>query len=362
MKYLLDLVHENWKATLVFSLITISTVVFLAAKTFGLTIATDLGDKTHEIGNMSYEKYDGTPLQGSEVINAIKRYQKKVPVTIYTGESVDTYNGTFEVAKNDRKSEKYIKPSQKYYGSVLKDSDEEVVGLVFAKEGIALTETSYKELIAQIVGGDAENSTMDQLISQISGTITAKNEAIQTLTDKVAQLNGSISTLQSQNSTLQSQKNTLTNQLSTANTKYNNLSSEVTSGKSSIATAITNKGVTTSATASFSTMATNIGKIPTGKQYKSGTGSFSNSGYLTVTGLGFKPSMVMAFYDNGYYVFGRTGGFYSPNEGSYYTTTEFSWGGGSGYWNGFSANADGFSLRHIYSYAYSKSVTWYAYE
>ena len=47
-------------------------------------------------------------------------------------------------------------------------------------------------------------------------------------------------------------------------TKYNELFQSVSNGKTTVANAITDKGIATSATATFATMATNISKIETG--------------------------------------------------------------------------------------------------
>lgn len=69
-------------------------------------------------------------------------------------------------------------------------------------------------------------------------------------------------------------------------TEVNSLKSSVSSGKAQIASAITGKGVSTSSSASFSTMATNIGKIQTSSTFS--TGNFS---YVTVdpeNGTSFK--------------------------------------------------------------------------
>lgn len=83
------------------------------------------------------------------------------------------------------------------------------------------------------------------------------------------------------------------------------LKQSVSDGKSKVAAAITGKGVSTSAAASFDTMVANIGKIATGRKYATGTESviMYNNGFGTmpsieVTGLGFTPSVVVAVEEN----------------------------------------------------------------
>lgn len=70
------------------------------------------------------------------------------------------------------------------------------------------------------------------------------------------------------------------------------LFTSVSNGKELIADAITDKGVTTSASASFQTMANNIGRISTGYQVISATDSFSftRQQVKTITSLSFSSS------------------------------------------------------------------------
>jgi hypothetical protein len=89
---------------------------------------------------------------------------------------------------------------------------------------------------------------------------------------------------------------------STLNTNFNTIDSQIASlkssvsnGKSTIASAITNKGVSTSSSASWSTMATNIGKLvaPSGHvEYTTG-GSYSD--VVNATGLTTDPNTSKKF-------------------------------------------------------------------
>ncbi len=322
MRHLQEWFKDNVEFGITIGIISLVILVYGAAKMFGFTANMKLTSANEELADSSYEKYNGINLTGSEVINAIKRYQDEIAVTVYTGESVDTYQGDFKVANNNRKSEKYIKPSQIYTGSLLKDSDKEIVGLVFAKEGIMLTDASYKELLAKIVGANPEEASMDTIVNQITSAMANKDATIAALTQNISSLNTSVSNLQSQNSTLNGKVSTLTSQLNTANSNYNSLSSDASAGKSAIASAITQKGVATSSTDSFSTMATNIGKISTGK-LKCEEYSYSNDSIkkgvglqLTVTtknivpqfvvissGLGGTRTIASTRYSNGTYSF-----------------------------------------------------------
>ena len=62
-----------------------------------------------------------------------------------------------------------------------------------------------------------------------------------------------------------------------AASEISSLKSSVSSGKAQIASAITGKGVSTSSSASFSTMASNIKNISTGYDFKNGTYNYQSS-------------------------------------------------------------------------------------
>ncbi|MFF5816717.1 coiled-coil domain-containing protein [Lysinibacillus capsici] len=83
----------------------------------------------------------------------------------------------------------------------------------------------------------------------------------------------------------------------TTNVDINDLFQSVSSGKALVANAITGKGVSTSTTAEFATMANNINAIQTGRKAVNGTMSVAlNAGEtrdFTVSGLGFYPKNIM---------------------------------------------------------------------
>jgi hypothetical protein len=90
----------------------------------------------------------------------------------------------------------------------------------------------------------------------------------------------------------------LTSAKSNAVAAINELFTSVSNGKTAVAAAITGKGVPASGSDTFSQLATKIGQISTGAQSATGTtttGSTSIGGYfpLEVTGLGFKPNLVV---------------------------------------------------------------------
>ncbi|MFA9463302.1 MAG: hypothetical protein ACERKN_03310 [Velocimicrobium sp.] len=307
---------------MVIGILTISFLVFSAARQFGFTANQKISSVNQELNDLSFEKYNGINLTGSEVINAIKRYQEKLPVTVYTGESVDTYRGEFKPAANTRKSEKYIKPSQVYIGSLLKDADKQIIGLVFAKEGILLTDTSYKELLSKLVGANPEESTMDSLMERLTILMGNKDATILALTNQITSLTSNVGNLQSQNNTLSRQVSQLNSQVTSSKANYTSLSGEVASGKAMIASSITQKGVKTASTDSFSTLASNIRKITSDglsyEEYTYDNSWLSGEGIqLTIAAQSVTPEYVVIYskmhistsYGNsniGYYTFTST--------------------------------------------------------
>lgn len=64
-------------------------------------------------------------------------------------------------------------------------------------------------------------------------------------------------------------------------------------GKTQVADAVTAKGVIASSTDTFSTLATKIGQINTGKRHAVGTVTPDNNGNITISGLTFTPTTII---------------------------------------------------------------------
>lgn len=97
-------------------------------------------------------------------------------------------------------------------------------------------------------------------------------------------------------------------QVTNLQTEINNLKTSVSNGKAQIASAITDKGVSTSASASFSTMASNIQKIGSGGQgyyfevsIPIGPSGTNNYTFNHTANIGFTPNVFMAInrYNSG---------------------------------------------------------------
>lgn len=104
-------------------------------------------------------------------------------------------------------------------------------------------------------------------------------------------------------------------------------------GKTAVANAITAKGVSASPTDTFAALATKIGQIETGKKWAKGTAA-PVLGKLQVSGLAFRPRIVIAFKTNPGTVYRHTGALliypnpellHNNGDGSYSMINSVSW-------------------------------------
>lgn len=124
---------------------------------------------------------------------------------------------------------------------------------------------------------------IDKLVQPVADASTA--------TKGIVQLNDSVS------STLTTQAATA-NAVKTAMDRADAAFTQASDGKTAVASAVTAKGVAASPADTFLTLATKIGQISTGKKWESGTVSAS-ANTITVTGLSFQPSMILAILSAG---------------------------------------------------------------
>lgn len=147
---------------------------------------------------------------------------------------------------------------------------------------------------------------------------------------------------------------------------YDTLFQSVSSGKTAIANATTQKGVPTSPTAEFATMAANILAIKTGKLSAKGTTPNFETEAYTISGLTFRPSVIVtkAVYDESQYpAYGphtRVGVYYAElgiNCGYYFYDNS---------WriipDMFTTTATGFTAKRISTGGETKAFSWIAIE
>lgn len=159
-----------------------------------------------------------------------------------------------------------------------------------------LTTTDQTSLV------DAINEVNDSLSTHVSNrsnphNVTATQVGAYTKTevdDKIGILNDEIDALEvnlgNKTTLLTTEKTSIVNAVNELFTYANN-------GKSSIATAVTNKGVSASPSDTFSVLAGKIGQINTGKKWASGSFNKTSS-FTSISTLAFRPSYVILAKQN----------------------------------------------------------------
>lgn len=114
--------------------------------------------------------------------------------------------------------------------------------------------------VATITAGDNITVTEDKT----SGEIEISSQTPSSVTQSITDLQTSVNSANTSITSLQTKTNSINTSISGLQTTVNDLKQSVSDGKAAIASAITDMGVSTAATAAFSTMVANIKKISTG--------------------------------------------------------------------------------------------------
>ena len=193
-----------------------------------------------------------------------------IPANNYaTKEWVKDYHDTKEEKLKeyiDGQDQSVLEKAKEYTNSQIRNQD--FSGFAELKDMQALNENLQQRITE---GDNAQKAYTDQKIKQVvddtnanfsdvSKSITKLND---NLNNSVNTINGNIDTINKNIDNIESNVNTMNGNMNTMSGQINDLFQSVSDGKSKIAGAITDKGVPTSASASYDTMATNIRAIPT---------------------------------------------------------------------------------------------------
>ena len=247
---------QNKGITLVALVVTIIIILILA----GISINTLVGDNGI-ITKAKQTKQNITLAGEAEAIQLNQLYYE-----LETGEQMT------EDEEGNKKDE-IIGLLQKQIEELKKQATDLQVQIETITKQCAEKEAVIISLQKQI---EEYQKTVENLQSQIA----VKDSTIVELQKQLTQKNDTITNLQTQLKTAQDKFNNL-------QTNYDNLNTEYTHFKSTIATAITNKGISTSGTASAQVMANNINSITGTKVINLGNGTSFNvsnySGYKNFT-------------------------------------------------------------------------------
>ena len=179
------------------------------------------------------------------------------------------------IARNEELEDAQVKDIISNYGELqedgdtikIKDSDIEV-SLTEIYSGTTTSNGSYTENKAKIAMLEKRVKELQEQLDNLSLSGDEKDKKIAELNNRITELENQKTTLETKIATLEKDKKDLTNNIKT-------LQKETLDGKTTIATAITNKGVETANDATYEAMASNISKIDTSNVYKTETRSAS---------------------------------------------------------------------------------------
>jgi hypothetical protein len=142
---------------LAIALITTAVVMFISAQDATKTAQTSFSDIQTELSQTAFTVYDGTTVSGSQVVNALRKFQdrgefgiqvitgknptgswyfKTVNTTVPVGStgygSITTTQptGTLANAQNESSND-YINPAGKFKAEIIKDNSNVIRGIIF---------------------------------------------------------------------------------------------------------------------------------------------------------------------------------------------------------------------------------------
>lgn len=113
------------------ALIGFGLLAFRESRQLGNELLGSLSSLTQDYGQYEWTRYDGTRVSGGDVINAIRRYQEVMKVSVKVGGSTYLYQGDFRPATNVPGQPGYIRASGTFEGQVLRDEKDEICELRF---------------------------------------------------------------------------------------------------------------------------------------------------------------------------------------------------------------------------------------
>ena len=195
-----------------------------------------------------------------------------IPAEQYaTQEYVRNYHDTKESNQKDyidKQDQAMLEQAKEYANSQIRNQDFSSFAKVSDMQAL---KTSLESKIEE--GDNEQKAYTDSKIQAVVQDVNSNFDQVETAINKI---NKNVNNLDSSIDTINSTINTINSNISNMDGDLDELFTSVSNGKSQIAGAITDKGVPTSATDTFSTMAGNIRSIPT----SSGGGGDIPEGYV----------------------------------------------------------------------------------
>jgi hypothetical protein len=130
---------------LTIAFITIMVVTFSTATDASKAATNEFSSVQTELSEQSYQVYDGTTVSGSQVVNALRKFEDKdIGINVITGKGGDTWyindastidslstaSGSSSSVK-DIASQEYINPSGKFQAKIQRDSNNVIRAITF---------------------------------------------------------------------------------------------------------------------------------------------------------------------------------------------------------------------------------------
>lgn len=249
MQHLLDWFKDSAGILLTLALLSAAIAAFTLFRQFGILSFDQISSQKEEIGSLPMERYNDRIVDGSLVINAIKRCQKETPVTVNNGTTVVSYHGNFSVKANIRENPDYIDPMKEYGAFVIKSETGDYKEIQFIEKSKIVRELSDKEILAEILGEDPENGSINNLYERSQKELQKQKEALSILSEQIIRGETEKDTLKQKTAALSRQNQALiadANALKISAEKGINLLSEIENAYQSILHALAAKGLKSS--------------------------------------------------------------------------------------------------------------------
>lgn len=118
-------------------LISFSLLILREGKLLGNQFVKELREEERLYGERKWTRYDGAIVSGAEVINAISRFQKQIPITVNNKIQEATYSkeNLFQLFENNSASLTYIEPFEDYIGEIKRRLNGDIYLIRFIKRG-----------------------------------------------------------------------------------------------------------------------------------------------------------------------------------------------------------------------------------
>ncbi len=114
-------------------IVSFTLLVMREGLNLGRIFVSDINEYEREYEEHRLTKFDTERVSGAEVINITRRYQKEIQITVTNGAESRVFSKANELKIYENSPERgfYIEPYEEYVGSVTRDTNGRIAGLIF---------------------------------------------------------------------------------------------------------------------------------------------------------------------------------------------------------------------------------------